>query len=226
MRTERELNKTFSIKELIASSWNLTYKNFGKLLPIMLVAALVYVLISVLSVAFIKPIADGLEQLPIYIAASILAIGVINVCFKVCSNQEVFVKDLFYRSRLLLNYIVMSILQWIAVAIGLVLLVIPGLIVAARLGLAAYPLVDKELGPIESLKRSWVLVKGCTWRVFFFLIVLTLIDIAGFLVFIVGILFTLPMTVIACVLLYRQLERQTFETELVKVDENLPPTTL
>jgi hypothetical protein len=54
----------------------------------------------------------------------------------------------------------------IVVAIGLLLLVIPGLIWLAMFFVAFPACVVERLGPIESMTRSAELTKGVRWRVF------------------------------------------------------------
>ncbi|HKE56019.1 MAG TPA: hypothetical protein VKB46_04935, partial [Pyrinomonadaceae bacterium] len=60
-------------------------------------------------------------------------------------------------------------------ALGLLLFVIPGIIVTVAYFLV-YPIVTLEnLGPVNSLDRSWNLTKGHRWRIFLALLVMMLL---------------------------------------------------
>jgi hypothetical protein len=65
----------------------------------------------------------------------------------------------------------------IGVAIGLVLLIVPGLILLTFWSLGAPAIVVERAGPIEAFGRSWRLVRGEAWSVFATLLVVLLIVI-------------------------------------------------
>ena len=88
-----------------------------------------------------------------------------------------------------------GILSALATAIGLVLLVIPGIIVATWLSLAVYVVVDEDAGVIDSLRRSRELVRGHLiemWGLYGLNSFLSIIPFLGGLVSIVLSVLTLP----------------------------------
>jgi len=58
-----------------------------------------------------------------------------------------------------------TIVAGVLVAIGFVLLIIPGIFLAVSLAVAWEALIIEGVGPMESIKRSWRLVAGERWRV-------------------------------------------------------------
>ncbi len=74
---------------------------------------------------------------------------------------------------LLPGYFVASLIQGLGFGFGLVLFVLPGLYLMARLSLIA-PVAAAEqcANPIEQLKRSFVLTRGNGWRIFLVLLIL------------------------------------------------------
>ncbi|MDB5164413.1 MAG: hypothetical protein JWL89_39, partial [Candidatus Saccharibacteria bacterium] len=60
----------------------------------------------------------------------------------------------------LLNLFVLAILTYLALGLSLILLIIPFFFVLPRISLAAYYLIDKNLGPVDALKASWDETKG------------------------------------------------------------------
>jgi hypothetical protein len=59
-----------------------------------------------------------------------------------------------------------GLLAYLATALGTVLLIVPGVLVALGFGLAPAVAVAEKLGPIDVLRRSWQLTHG-HWLVFF-----------------------------------------------------------
>ena len=67
----------------------------------------------------------------------------------------------------------------------------------------------KQNGIIDSLEKSSVITKGIRWDLFVFGVFLILINIAGFLVFFVGLFVTIPTTMMAQAYVYRKLLSST-----------------
>lgn len=78
----------------------------------------------------------------------------------------------------ILPLIAFGILFAIGVALGLVLLIVPGLILLTFWSVGAPAIVVERLGPIDAFGRSWRLVRGEAWSVFATLLVVLLIVIA------------------------------------------------
>ncbi len=72
--------------------------------------------------------------------------------------------------------IVMSIVLGVAVGIGLLILVVPGLVLVTIWAVAAPAIVVEGAGPIEALGRSRRLVRGDGWPVFLTIVVVFLIS--------------------------------------------------
>jgi len=67
--------------------------------------------------------------------------------------------------------IVMTVLGTLAVAIGFVFLVVPGIIIGCGIAVGASALVVEGLGATDAMNRSWNLTKGHRWKVFGVLLV-------------------------------------------------------
>jgi hypothetical protein len=67
-------------------------------------------------------------------------------------------------------------LSGLAIGLGLILLIIPGLYLVGRLTLAAPSVADRSLyNPFEALKTSWELTRNNGWVIFFFLFLVTIV---------------------------------------------------
>jgi len=68
--------------------------------------------------------------------------------------------------RRIVAIILVTIVAGVLMAIGFVLLIIPGIFVLVSLAVVWEALIIEGIGPMESIKRSWRLVSGERWRVF------------------------------------------------------------
>ncbi|MCD4781559.1 MAG: hypothetical protein K8S27_13580 [Candidatus Omnitrophica bacterium] len=97
----------------------------------------------------------------------------------------------------------------ILIVIGIILLIFPGIMFSIKFGFFSFVLVDKNMGIIESLKKSSQITQGVKWQLLGLYTVSFFIVIAGVLCLIVGLLIAIPLTMIAYVWVYRQLFNQT-----------------
>lgn len=65
-------------------------------------------------------------------------------------------------------------------------------------------LVDGK-GPLEAIAHSWRTVHPIRWKVVLLPIVVALINLAGFLAFVIGVFITIPLTSFATAIIYRQI---------------------
>ncbi|MBN1158815.1 MAG: hypothetical protein JXA61_05495 [Bacteroidales bacterium] len=86
-----------------------------------------------------------------------------------------------------LNIVLANLLTGALVALGIILFVIPGIIIACRLAFVGYLVMDKKLDPIRAVEESWKMTKGHGWTVFFMAILSFFIWIAGLCLLFVGV---------------------------------------
>jgi uncharacterized membrane protein len=98
-----------------------------------------------------------------------------------------------------------SLLVSIVVVLGMILLIVPGIIFALMFMFATMIVIDRGLGPIESMKESKRITTGYKWKLFALGLVLTLLNVVGLLALIVGLLVTVPVTILAFTRAYREL---------------------
>lgn len=66
--------------------------------------------------------------------------------------------------------IILAILYSVAIAFGLVLLIVPGLIVMVAWSVAAPAIVEEKHGILESIRRSNHLTRGARWKIFWLMV--------------------------------------------------------
>ncbi|MEK7510623.1 MAG: DUF975 family protein [Patescibacteria group bacterium] len=127
------------------------------------------------------------------------------------------VKDLWY-PKAYWRFLCTSVLLWLFIGLPylalvllklpdvvLAILIIPALVVSLVFGFALYLVVDKDLGPIDALKESARITKGHRLQIFFLLLAVIGINLLGLLALVIGLLVTIPTTVLAMVHAYRTL---------------------
>lgn len=136
----------------------------------------------------------------------IMSIGMIKIALAFVDGQKPKFNDLFAHSRYLLRYIGASLLYSLIVAVGLILLIIPGIYWALKYQFAVYLVVDRDMGILEALKRSGELTEGVKWPLLGYQVLQLLLNWAGVLFLGIGLLITIPVTMLAYAKIYRDLE--------------------
>ncbi|CAB4856879.1 MAG: hypothetical protein F2782_00990 [Actinobacteria bacterium] len=197
----------FTPSAAISYAWSATMKNLG---PLVLMTLVILVAQVVIQVGFSG--GRGVVALLLSIATSvvslILAMGLIRAALRVTDGGTPELSQLTETDQLG-PYIVQAILVGIAIGIGLVLCIIPGLIAAVLFAFAGYAVIDTRDGDaVGAIKRSFEIVKGNFGAVLGLIVLLMLINIAGAMLCGIGLLFTYPMTSVAIAYAYRTLNGQ------------------
>jgi len=103
------------------------------------------------------------------------------------------------------SYIIANLLVGILIAVGIVLLIVPGIIAMLMFMFSSFIVIDREKGPIESMAMSKLITKGKRWPLLGFVLLLLLINLAGILALLIGLLVTIPVSTLAFAHAYRVL---------------------
>lgn len=202
-------SKTFSVGDAITYGWDQVKSRLKFFIVLVLIIGLASSIPNILTSAA-ESRNEGTLSLILNIAGIILqlaiALGAIGIALHVYDRKKTGYGDLFQQFKLIPQYIIASILYMLIVIGGLILFIIPGIIWSVKFQFFAYLMVDKGLGPIEALKESTRITDGVKWKLFFLKIVLSLINVAGLLCFVVGLLVTIPLGMMAEAYAYRKLQ--------------------
>ncbi len=102
-------------------------------------------------------------------------------------------------------FFLVSLVTGVSIVLGVVLLVVPGVYLAVHLSLAKYLAVDKHMAPLAAWRESFRRTKGHGWKILGFVVVMGLVNLLGLLCLVVGLLYTMPLTLIAYALMYEKL---------------------
>jgi len=200
--------KTFEVGDAIRFGWEKTKANLNLVVVLTLVAALATGLPSAIARGLqdSAPALAGLFNLAGTVISLIIGVGATRISLRLHDGGTAAVRDLFaVEGPLLWRYVLASLLYVLIVAVGTVLLVIPGIIFAVRYIFYGYAVVDRGALPMESMAQSAAATKGVWWNVSLFGLVLILLNILGAMLLVVGLLITTPISAIAAAWVYRRL---------------------
>jgi|TARA_B100001964_G_C14149258_1_gene561231 uncharacterized membrane protein len=203
----------FSKKEALTFGYNSFKKNY-KLLILVVVFLLIIANVPEVGMGmfdgkelpFIMTISLFIIGLVFWALEVILSMGLIRISLKLLHEKKAVFVDLFHDINHFLDYIVASILYILATAAGLILLIVPGIIFMVRFQYFGFFIIEKKFGPVESLKASWHVTDGVVINILLFNILLILINVLGAIVFVVGLLVSIPVSMMANVHVYNKLQ--------------------
>ena len=137
--------------------------------------------------------------------------GVAFAYLKAARGDKLEIKDMFEAFKNYWNAVLASLLVFVIVIIGLILLIVPGIIFACKLAFAPYLVVDRKMEVMEAIRESWRMTGGHAWKVFLIGLLAVPIGIAGLICFGVGIIVAIMWITLAFASLYHavSMSRQT-----------------
>lgn len=195
---------TFSTKEALKFGWETTKKNFWFLTGLTLLCWVVGYLPQLLDSGH-----SNRGSWVITIAAALLSawvqLGSMRILLALVDGKQPSFALMKMDIKSPIYYFVASILVGILVAAGLFLLVVPGIMVALAVGMYGYRIIDAKAGIVDSLKQSAAITKGHRWNLLGLGIVIFLLNMVGAMLALIGLLITMPVTMVAYAYVYRKL---------------------
>lgn len=214
--------------------------------PLLGSALVVFAIVELVALALGEADSDGLILLaiPLSLAGHALYTGVVVKLVQDVRDgrRDSSVGDLFSAAAPAIGSLILfTILYTLGVAVGFVLLVVPGLILLTIWSLGPPAIVVERIGPIEAFGRSRRLVKGNGWSVFLVLLVTFLIAAAvgiavgalglaisdgvgvAYLASVIASALTAPIASLAVALMYFQLGGGEADRSAVAEPPTAPP---
>ena len=140
---------------------------------------------------------------------------------KIVDDEDVDFKELLNSSvKVYGMFFVKSLLYGLAVGLGLMLFVLPGIYLLVRLTFVPYIAANEpELSVSETFSKSMNLTKGRFWQLLGYGIVACIIVLAGLLLCCVGVLFTEPLAYVFMGVVYKELVQENLAPESLEKDE-------
>lgn len=179
------------IGAVLGHGWDTLKTHFWTLI----VAALIYLAVEAVSNVFTVDPGPGSSGSPASVLAPLwsilvtgpLAVGFAALVLSAVRGREPELDELLTGFRTYVNAVGGMLVYAIAVVVGLVLLVVPGLVAIVRLSFTPFLIAERDLSPIDAVKTSWARTRGHGWPLFGLLIVCLLILVGGLLLLVVGV---------------------------------------
>ena len=162
----------------------------------------------------LDPFGGPLGALPWFLAMVVvqafLYLGMIRLALNVHDGRPAPLGNLMERPGLVILFWITSVLCWLMIEAGFLLLIVPGILLCARWGFYPIVIVDRGLWGFAALRESWKITKGASWPwLFVFLLGLQLFTQLGLIALGIGLFVTVPVSLLMWVHVYRVLEGQS-----------------
>jgi uncharacterized membrane protein len=203
-------NEKITFSEVFKEAWRLTKENLGFLMGYQ---AILFFLSVLLGMRQQGSSGTVLILVVLWVLVLLAKLGFYHSAIMINRGIKPGFDQLYRNWKQLGTWIVSALLFGIMLGIGFALLILPGLWVLARFGLFTFFIVDKNTGPIDALKGSYEASRGYGWTLLWILLAGALLEIVGFMLFIVGSFITVPIATLALAEAYRKLT--TPDTEII-----------
>ena len=199
--------RKFSVGEALRFGTNTAWSNLPFFIAVGSIVWLIHAVPHILNAALPPDRIDlfFIINLTGWILAVIVELGFLNIILRFAHGKKANIADLFKHYEAFFPYIFAAILYGLIVLAGLVLFIIPGIIWSLRFQFFGFLILEHDLGPIEALKRSFHITRGSTLKLLGFSLLFILINFMGALCLLVGLLFTVPLTMLALAYIYHKL---------------------
>ena len=144
-----------------------------------------------------------------FVVDTMLALGMYAVVIDVIAGRKAEVSRLFSKRSptLIFHAVIGSLIVGLAIALGLIFLIIPGIYFALRLQYFSVALIEQESPDFwAAIETSWKMTEGHVFGLLGVSLLSILVIMAGVLALFVGLFVAIPVVFLMNVLVYRQLQ--------------------
>ena len=199
----------FSVKSALRFGWETFMKRPWFFVLATLIVAIAHILVNALTGAS-DTLLTGSAEDPSIVGVllsiglgTLINMGAVAFYLSAHGNPDTVELSALWHPHPFWKYLGASILAWLAFALGLVLLIVPGIIFGLMFMFATILVIDRELGPIEAMRESNRVTRGHKWTLLGLVLVLALVNLLGALALFVGLLVSVPVTMLALMHVYR-----------------------
>lgn len=202
------MEKKIVYSDIFRGAWKGLKSQFWLLVGLFIGFTIIYSLLFIFTVPVkgeavaISGIVVGILSLFLY---CLFLMGYLKNCLQTLDGEEPQFSAYGQVSRKLLSFLIAYIIYGVIVAIGMALLIIPGIYLALRLQFFYASMVDENTGIAESFKRSWNITKGYSLELFILMLIMILICFIGQIALFVGVFVAVPLIMLMYGYTYRKL---------------------
>lgn len=205
------METNFTYGEVINVGWEKMKKHFWFFVGLLIIICLAQTIPTGFANLFKEKIVIlyALFIIAAWVIQIIVKIGTVKITLSILDRGEAKLGMLFAFANLFIKFVLGTLLYMVIVLGGLILLIVPGIIWAIKYQFFAYLIIDKNLEPLEAIKKSGEITAGKKGKLFLLCLLFFLINIAGAICLLVGLFVTIPTTMVAMAYVYRKLMGET-----------------
>ena len=205
----------FMISEVFGTSWKHTKSQIWVLVGLFIGFSILSMIVTLFGMPALGSIVGRvIVQIVSLLISCIFMLGYVKNIFQALDGEEPQFSAYGQQSRKIITYLIANILFSIAVCIGTVLLIIPGIYLYLRLQFFTAFIVEEDCGIIESLQKSWNMTQGQTLPLFLLLLTMIGTAIVGCILFFVGFFVAIPLIYMMQCYTFRKLNTISTEEEV------------
>lgn len=205
----------FMISEVFGTSWKHTKSQIWVLVGLFIGFSILSMIVTLFGMPAQGSIVGRvIVQIVSLLISCIFMLGYVKNIFQALDGEEPQFSAYGQQSRKIITYLIANILFSIAVCIGMVLLIIPGIYLYLRLQFFTAFIVEEDCGIIESLQKSWNMTQGQTLPLFLLLLTMIGTAIVGCILFFVGFFVAVPLIYMMQCYTFRKLNTISTEEEV------------
>ncbi len=207
----------FSIGDVLNEAWARTNGAKFKLNWACGLYFLVYLAVYLVSTFIIGALALGGGDLASIAFGSLISgvlvaavstpplVGVMVLGLNRSMDQPINPTAIFQHYQYIVPLLIAMVLMYIFLAIGFLLLIIPGIYLAVAYSFTLMLIVDKGLSPWQALETSRKAITKRWFTFFVYMLLIGLINLIASIPLLIGLIWTVPMSIIAFGIIYRNM---------------------
>ena len=205
----------FMLSEVFGTSWKHTKSQIWVLVGLFIGFSILSMIVTLFGMPAQGSIVGRvIVQIVSLLISCIFMLGYVKNIFQALDGEEPQFSAYGQQSRKIITYLIANILFSIAVCIGMVLLIIPGIYLYLRLQFFTAFIVEEDCGIIESLQKSWNMTQGQTLPLFLLLLTMIGTAIVGCILFFVRFFVAVPLIYMMQCYTFRKLNTISTEEEI------------
>jgi len=197
----------FSIKDALRFGWEKT-RAHSRVLFLVLITLFALQVGNSITTKVLENTWEGFfASLLFAIVGAVLGVGLTRIALKIAQHHTVSYNDVLPPFKMVWEYVAASFLAGLIIFGGFLLLIIPGIYFALRYMFVRFAVLDGG-GIMGSLRISATMTLGIKWKLLGFSLVLIGVNILGMLALGIGLLISIPVTLIAYAHVYEILKKR------------------
>lgn len=197
----------FDRKAAFQFAWKTIQEYFGFLIGLIVVTQGIVLLPEILLAPLSKsqPWLWGIGKFLVWLASMFVGAGLLKILIALVYQHKARFTDLFSASAVFAQYLIGTVLYGLLTVVGYLLLIVPGVIWGLEYKFVPYLLVHTGCSFQEAFQGSRRMTDGAKKDLLVMMLMILGINLIGALFLGIGLLMTVPMTMVAEVHVYKQL---------------------